>query len=145
MKIRQATIHDLDLIVPLFDGYRTFYKQPSDLGGARTFLKDRILANESWIYIAFDDEKAVGFTQVYPLFSSVSMERMLVLNDLFILPDYRSTGAGTALVDQVKQHCYNEDQKGVVIQTATDNPAQKLYERLGFTKDPDLHYFWSAK
>ncbi|MEQ3655111.1 MAG: GNAT family N-acetyltransferase, partial [Dokdonia sp.] len=91
-----------------------------------------------------EDRKAVGFTQLYPIFSSVSMERMLLLNDLFIDPEYRGQGIGKALIDTAKDLCRTTRQKGIVLQTETNNPAQRLYEREGFTKDPDLHYFWKS-
>tara|TARA_R110001632_G_scaffold67518_2_gene158532 strand:+ start:1297 stop:1809 length:513 start_codon:yes stop_codon:yes gene_type:complete len=170
MHIRQATLDDLDILVPLFDGYRTFYKQESNLKGARLFLKQRLESNESVVYIAFlpefvqagaklpdeqigsdiqnpesNEDQAVGFTQVYPFYSSVSMERMLVLNDLYINPDFRGLGVGTALIDTVKNLCRDLDQKGIALQTAYDNPAQKLYEREGFKKDTDLQYFWQLE
>ena len=146
MHIRQATLIDLEFIIPLFDGYRQFYKQPSDIEGARSFLKERFTHNESTIYVAHtasNTQELVGFTQVYPLFSSVSMERMLLLNDLYIHPDHRGKGIGTLLINRVKELCTTTGQKGIALQTGTTNPAQKLYERLGFTKDPDLHYFWA--
>ncbi|RMB61064.1 N-acetyltransferase [Dokdonia sinensis] len=158
MEIRKATIADLDLIVPLFDGYRQFYRQESDVEGAREFIQKRIELAESVIYIAFAPAdrssseggkaknktlKAVGFTQLYPIFSSVSMERMLLLNDLFIHPDHRGKGIGKSLIDTTKDFCKATNQKGIVIQTETTNRAQQLYEREGFKKDPDLHYFWS--
>ena len=146
MHIHQATLTDLEFIIPLFDGYRQFYKQPSDIEGARSFLKERFAHNESTIYVAHtvsNPQELVGFTQVYPLFSSVSMERMLLLNDLYIHPDHRGKGIGTLLINRVKELCTATGQKGIALQTGTTNPAQKLYERLGFTKDPDLHYFWA--
>ncbi|EAQ38286.1 acetyltransferase (GNAT) family protein [Dokdonia sp. MED134] len=146
MHIRQATLTDLEFIIPLFDGYRQFYKQPSDIEGARSFLKERFAHNESTIYVAHtasNPQELVGFTQVYPLFSSVSMERMLLLNDLYIHPDHRGKGIGTLLINRVKELCTATGHKGIALQTGTTNPAQKLYERLGFTKDPDLHYFWA--
>lgn len=170
MHIRQATLEDLDILVPLFDGYRQFYKQESNIEGARSFLCQRLESNESLVYIAFmpdfvqadaklpDDQEgtaiqnpesnenqAVGFTQIYPFYSSVSMERMLILNDLYINPNFRGLGVGTALIDTVKNLCRNLDQKGVALQTAYDNPAQKLYEREGFKKDTDLQYFWQLE
>ena len=192
MIIHQATLSDLDLLVPLFDGYRLFYRQQSDLIGARQFLHDRITAKESVVFIALlqsspvgresreldlpqsspagresreldlpqsspvgresreldfakaEEIKAVGFTQLYPIFSSVSMERMLLLNDLFIDPEHRGQGIGKALIDTAKDLCRTTRQKGIVLQTETNNPAQRLYEREGFTKDPDLHYFWKS-
>ena len=148
MEIRKATLSDIDHIVPLFDGYRLFYRQSSDIEAARTFIKNRLEREESIIYIAFskdEPQRAIGFTQLYPIFSSVSMEKMLLLNDLFIDPKYRGSGAGTALINKAKERCQDTNQKGLVIQTETTNPAQKLYEHLGFKKDPDLHYFWSAQ
>ncbi len=145
MYLRLATLQDLEVLVPLFDGYRVFYRQSSDYDKAHSFLKERLINKDSVIYIAFakaDSEIAVGFTQLYPIFSSVSMERMYILNDLYIHSDYRNLGIGQALINEVKNLCRKEHQKGIVIQTETTNPAQHLYERLGFTKDPDLHYFW---
>lgn len=141
------TIHKADLIhlkdlVPLFDGYRIFYKQPSDLEGAKTFLRDRLTQQDAVIYIAYKDHEAVGFTQLYPLLSSVSMARMYLLNDLYVAQNYRGQGIGEALIEVAKDLCRTEHQKGMAIQTAYDNPAQELYQRLGFIKDTDLHFFW---
>jgi GNAT superfamily N-acetyltransferase len=145
MTIREATITDLEVLVPLFDGYRQFYRQVSDLQKGKKFLEERISRNESVIYIAFAKAKPIGFTQLYPIFSSVSMEPIYLLNDLFILPEYREKGIGTALINVVKERCKIENQKGIALQTEPTNPAQKLYEHLGFKKDPDLHYFWTLK
>lgn len=146
MHIRKATIRDLELIIPLFDKYRQFYRQPSNKAGARIFIKDRLSNQESIILLVFynkEETHAIGFTQLYPIFSSVTMEPMLLLNDLYIAPDYRGQGMGTSLINNAKDVCKVTLQKGIIIQTETTNPAQKLYERLGFNKDPDLHYFWA--
>lgn len=143
MTIRQATINDLDMLVPLFDRYRQFYRQDSDIEGAKAFLSDRISKNESVIYMAFAKEKPVAFTQLYPIFSSVSMQPMYLLNDLFVHPTQRGQGIATALINTVKERCKKESKKGIALQTETTNPAQKLYEHLGFKKDPDLYYFWA--
>lgn len=156
MYIRQATLLDIELLIPLFDGYRIFYRKTTDIKGARSFLRERLTKKDSIIYIAFaklvlggvevtGSDTAVGFTQLYPIFSSVSMEPMYILNDLYINPDYRGQGIGQSLINTVKDLCRREQQKGIVIQTETTNPAQHLYERLGFKKDPDLHYFWATK
>lgn len=146
MHIRKATIADIKELIPLFEGYRKFYKQPLNPEGVRLFLTERFIREESIIFIAFrhiDEKEATGFTQLYPLFSSVTMERMLLLNDLFIYPDHRSKGIGTSLIDKAKELCNSTQQKGIVLQTEKTNPAQELYEHLGFKKDPDLHYFWA--
>lgn len=92
--IRQATVEDLDTLVPLFDAYRQFYRQPSDMEGARRFLLARFENNQSVIFIAFRNGTATGFVQLYPSFSSTAMARILVLNDLFVAADARRQGWG---------------------------------------------------
>lgn len=141
MKIIKASINELQDLVPLFEGYRKFYKQVSDIEGAEHFLTERLTKNDSVIFIAYLDGKAVGFTQLYHLFSSVSMEPMYLLNDLFVADGLRRIGIGEALINKVKALVKAESQKGIAIQTAYNNPAQELYKRLGFKPDTDLHFF----
>jgi hypothetical protein len=40
-RVRQATIRDLEQLVPLFDGYRQFYDHARDVAAAREFLLAR--------------------------------------------------------------------------------------------------------
>lgn len=143
MTIIRAHIEHLDLIAPLFDAYRVFYKQESDRDAARIFLHERFKNSESMIYLALKDNQPVGFTQLYPLFSSVTMERMFILNDLYVDANHRGEGIGEALIDKAKYLCKELNYKGLGLQTAQDNPAQKLYEKLGFLLDSDLQYFWT--
>jgi len=143
MTIIQSQIEQLDDLAPLFDAYRVFYKQDSNLEQAKHFLKDRLTKKDSIIYIAYIDELAVGFTQLYPTFSSVSMEQMYVLNDLYVSPNYRGKNIGQQLIQVAKNLCINNNYKGLTLQTAFNNPAQHLYERLGFIKDTDLYYVWT--
>lgn len=143
MTIIKATIDHLDDLIPLFDGYRVFYEQQSDQERAKTFLEERIINNESTIFMAYIDGKAVGFTQLYPIFSSVATQRMLLLNDLYVDSNYRGKGVGKALIDAAKALCKQQHYKGLSLETAKDNPAQQLYEREGFTQDGYLHYYWA--
>lgn len=145
LTITQATANHLQDLAPLFDGYRKFYRQASNLDGAKTFLQERLAKKDSVIFIAYKNDVAVGFTQLYPLFSSVSMQPMYLLNDLYIHPDYRSQGVGEALINKAKALCKTEDKKGLAIQTENNNRAQHLYQRLGFEPDGDLHFFWRCE
>ena len=133
----------MEQIAPLFDAYRVFYGQQSDLGAARTFLKDRFLKDESVIFLAFEKTAPVGFTQLYRTFSSVSLQPSFILNDLYVVPESRKKGIGEALLNHAKSYCGASGHKGLSLETAVDNPAQKLYERLGWEKDEAyFHYFW---
>src|SRR5689334_9060235 len=141
--IIRATVEHLDLVAPLFDGYRQFYKQPSNLDGARQFLKDRLIRHESVIFLALlDEEIGVGFTQLYPSFSSTSMQRLWILNDLFVAPKGRKQGIGEALLERARQFAAEDGAKGLMLETAvTNTTAQKLYERLGWTRDTEYYVY----
>ncbi len=143
MNIVRAHIEHLDLIVSLFDAYRIFYRQPSDKKTAKQFLFERLKNNDSIIFLAFLNNEAVGFTQLYHSFSSVSMKPIYILNDLYVDTNYRKSGIGAALLNKAKQLCRDNNYKGLGLQTETSNPAQHLYESLGWEKDPDLQYFWT--
>ena len=138
----RAELDDLDALVPLFDGYRRFYEQPSDVAGARAFLSERIKRNESVIFLAVADGTIVGFTQLYPLFSSVSMERLWLLNDLFVAADARRTGAGRALLERAERHAREMGAQGLTLTTGNANlTAQRLYESCGWTRDSEFTHY----
>lgn len=137
VQVRQATVHDLDTLVPLFDGYRQFYGQPSDPEAARAFLRARFAHHESVILLALDDEGAgLGFTQLYPLFSSVRMVRTYLLNDMFVSPLARRQGVAAALLREAAAHARALGAASLSLSTALDNaPAQALYESEGWERD----------
>jgi|TARA_B110000240_G_scaffold35291_1_gene38528 GNAT superfamily N-acetyltransferase len=146
MKIIPATIDNLEKLLPLFEGYRRFYQQASNTEVARKFLSNRFNKKDSVIFISYDDhEIAQGFNQLYPSFSSVAMQRIFILNDLFVHPKYRGKGIGKVLMNHAKKFALKKNSKGLTLETSIYNPAQRLYERLGWKKDTDVfHYTWEA-
>ncbi|MEO8049574.1 MAG: GNAT family N-acetyltransferase [Acidobacteriota bacterium] len=135
--VRRASLADLDLIVPLFDAYRRFYEQAPDLALAREFLRERLERDESVIFLALgQDGSAVGFTQLYPTFSSASAKHFFILNDLFVDPGARRKGAGQALLEAAADFGRAEGAPRLVLLTAhTNTPAQALYEAMGWRLD----------
>ncbi len=145
LKIKKATLATVAEVALLFDAYRVFYKQKSDLEAAQTFLTARLNKEESVIYVAYLNDKAVGFTQLYTSFSSVKLQPLFILNDLYVAEANRGKGIGKKLLIAAKELCQEKKYKGIALETAADNPAQHLYEKLGWTKDDGfLHYFWSC-
>ena len=143
MKIIQATTNEIEVLAKLFDEYRVFYEKPSDINGARNFLKERISNGESIAFIAYDvDNNPMGFTHLYPLFSSTRMARFWLLNDLYVNPQYRKLGVGEALLERAKQLVKDSNACGMMLETASDNiPAQNLYLKNGWEKDNGHYYF----
>lgn len=143
IRVRQAGIADLDALVPLFDAYRQFYRRPSDTAAAREFLLQRFRHQQSVIFIAEDDEhSAVGFTQLYPLFSSLTLARTFVLYDLFVTPPARRSGAGRQLLQAAADYGRAVGAGALELSTATDNvPAQRLYESEGWVRDTAFYVY----
>lgn len=138
---RIASAADLDALAPLFDGYRQFYAQPPDLARARAFLAERFSSGDSVIIVALSATGSlVGFTQLYPSFSSVSTARIWILNDLFVAPAARGTQTGVALLEAAKAYARASGAVRLSLSTAHDNArAQAVYERNGWKRE---QRFW---
>ncbi len=140
--VTQAQPNDVVVLAPLFDGYRVFYNQAPDRAAAQQFIGDRLATNESVIFIARLGDHAVGFTQLFPSFSSVVMQRIWILNDLFVSTAARGQGVGEALLRRAEQFARETQAKRLVLSTATDNiAAQRLYEKLGWQRDTVFFYY----
>lgn len=139
--IRRATEADLDAIVPLFDAYRQFYRQPSDLQRARDWLRERMQRGESMLFVAERDAAVVGFTQLYRVFSSVRTARLWILNDLFVAPGARRVGVARALLDAAACACREDGAAGVMLETGRDNlAARALYRAAGWHEEASQWY-----
>jgi GNAT superfamily N-acetyltransferase len=141
--VRQATIFDLELIVPLFDAYRQFYRRPSDPDLARRFLRERFQRNESIIFLALrEDGSAVGFTQLFPSFSVLSAARIFILNDLFVSPEARRKRVGALLLDAAARYGRAVGAVRLTLSTeVTNEKAQGLYEKEGWTRQTEFYSY----
>lgn len=143
IKILHARIEHLDKVVDLYGGYREFYEQKQDIERERSFVKQRIENNESVIFLAIDDDgSGMGFIQLYPLFSSVAMRRIWLLNDLYVDKNYRKIGVASALLKRAIEFGKSTGARYVFLETGLENDiAQNLYEKLGWERD-DKHYIY---
>jgi ribosomal protein S18 acetylase RimI-like enzyme len=141
-----ATINDLEIVALLFDAYRQFYKQTSNLSLARNFIRDRMQNNESVIILAVnEDNKTVGFCQLYPTFCSVEVKPIYVLYDLFVAPETRRSGAGKVLLQTAEQLAADNGIARLDLTTAkTNEAAQSAYETLGWVRD-EIFYAYSKE
>lgn len=140
--VRQAVLSDLEALAPLFDSYRQFYGRQSDVAAARAFLLARFNHGESVLFIAHAGGTPVGFTQLYPGFSSVSLARTFILNDLFVAEQARRQGVATALIAAATAFAQSVGAIRVSLSTATTNStAQALYQSMGWTRDEQFYVY----
>ncbi len=148
---RIATLEDLDGLAPLFADYPSFYAQPHDVDIAREFLRDRLANGESTVILAFDANDAradalvgapLGFTQLYPIFSSVRVARVYVLNDLYVAAHARRRGVGEALLHAAAAFGRSRGAIRLELETTPDNlSAQSLYRAQGWAFYQDTFRF----
>ena len=136
LHVDRADLGDLNAVHGLFMGYLAFYERGVDADSARSFLHDRIRNEQSVIFVAWLDGQAVGFTQLYPVFASLSLKRSWILNDLFVAESTRGHGVAMALMAAAKQLAVETGACEIFLQTArTNKTAQVLYEKLGYVRD----------
>ncbi len=144
--IVRANENDLKQVAVLLDQYRQFYKQLSNVEGAYHFLAERYGKQESILFVAKEDEQYLGFVQLYPTFSSVSMKDAFILNDLFVIEDSRQIGIGKQLMEKAFSFANDKGARFISLETATSNTkAQQLYEKMGMTIDSSTQhyiYYW---
>jgi GNAT superfamily N-acetyltransferase len=140
--VRQATFADLDVLASLFDQYRCFQAQASDVAAAQAFLQARFERNESLVFLAEREGAAAGFAQLYPIFSSVAMARVFILNDLFVAAEHRRSGVASALLAAVEAHARAHGAVRVSLNVARDNlDGQALYAARGWLRDEQFFMY----
>jgi ribosomal protein S18 acetylase RimI-like enzyme len=141
MRIIQATLEHLDLLTPLFVKYREFYGSLPYPDSSRAFLEKRLRRKESVIYLALsdDDNKLMGFCQLYPSFSSLSLKRVWILNDIYVTEDARRQLVADNLIRTAKKMAKETNAVRMRVSTSSNNKvAQKTYESIGFKEDTEF-------
>lgn len=146
IRITRADASQLEPAARLFDAYRQWYGRPPDRSAAREFLRERLAASESVAYLAWVGHRAVGFAQLYPTYSSIGIGRIWILNDLYVAADLRGLGVGSRLLARCERWVRDSGAVGATLETALDNPAQRLYVGRGWTLDREfLHFEWAPR
>jgi GNAT superfamily N-acetyltransferase len=142
LEVVTATMDDIDALMPLVAGYRTFYGQKNDAFSERAFIVHRIRTGSSHILIARGGGEALGFAQLFPFFSTVRLGPALILEDLFVEADARKRGVATALLDAALTHAHSINARVMFLETAVDNErAQRVYERNGWTREAQFYKY----
>jgi ribosomal protein S18 acetylase RimI-like enzyme len=146
-KIRKAILEDIPQLTRLFNLYRVFYRKEEDLEGAKKFLEERMMNKESIVFVAEIGTELVGFTQLYPQFSSTRMRRSWLLNDLYVLEEHRGMGISKQLIESAMLLAMETGSAGLMLETEKGNViGNRLYPSVGFRPcDGANFYFWENK
>lgn len=134
-EVSRVTKSDLAELHVLVEKYRAFYKQVEN-DKTSSFLEQRIASDEAVAFIARVDGNTVGFTLLYPTFSTVSLSSIWLLNDLYVDESARGQGIATELMEVAESEAKKAGATRVFLRTANDNlPAQALYESRNWVRD----------
>jgi len=85
------------------------------------------------IFLAFQDQNAVGLAICFDGFSTFRARRLLNIHDLVVHPDYRGRGVGTKLLEEIESFARARDYCKLTLEVRADGPgAHKLYVNFGF-------------
>lgn len=142
MLITIANKNDIPALAKLFDQYRVFYEQKTDIKKSVEFISSRLEKNDSVIFVARENAELVGFTQLYPSFSSVGMKKIWILNDLFVSPQFRRQSIAKSLMQEALNHAKKTGALRIDLATQVSNTlAQNLYESMGYIKNESFHHY----
>lgn len=120
-----------------------FYNKKADFKSAEKFIAERIKNDDSEIFVAENENnKLVGFVQLYPLFSSTKMQKLWLLNDLFVNPEFRSKGVSIGLIEKAKRLVESTNACGMFLETGKSNLiGNNLYPKTGFKLNEASNYY----
>ena len=142
MNVTLADSSSIPELANLFNQYRIFYGEETDIQAATSFLKSRFNNKDSVILIALENFQMGGFIQLYPSFSSVGMERIWILNDLFVDHKFRRKNIAKNLMEAARKHAKETGALRIDLATQVSNLyAQNLYESLDYIKNESFFHY----
>lgn len=139
MEIRTASIDDVAELSLLFHAYRQLsvsLDHSATITESKNWLKDRIDNGEAAFLVAENNGSIIGFATLYQGFSSISLQKYWILNDLYVRDEARGLGVGSALMAEADKLAVGTNTKGIELETAISNTlAQSMYEKLGYVEN----------
>ena len=142
LKIIRANKNHIEAVSILFDLYRQFYKYKTNLTNSKNYIHNRIVNDESIIFICMENQRVIAFVQLYDTFDSLNLDKKLILYDLYVLSKYRKLGIGRKLMQKSKEFAINNNFSRIELSTSKNNyNAQKLYESLDYIRDKEYYSY----
>lgn len=129
------TAQDISAALQLIEA---FYQEDTPDPIERNTLQqrvERLIANTDYggIWLINLDHKPIGYVVVCMTFS-IQYGRDAVLDELYVQPEYRGKGIGSAAVQFAEAYCREKGCEAIHLEVYAGNPAVDLYRRLGYTE-----------
>src|SRR5579863_8520998 len=140
LTIRPGKTRDVPTILRMIRGLAEYEKLAHEVRATPTQLKRSGFGRKRYfrVLIAERGERPVGYALYFFSYSTFLARPALYLEDLFVVPKERGTGAGKGLLRELarialKEGCERMD----CIVLADNTPAIRFYERLGAEFHPE--------
>jgi len=136
--IRPAEPKDVSSILVLIKGLAEYEKDLAAVINTEEKLhNDLFVCKLCEAFVAVEDSGVIGFALFFTAYSTWKGP-VIYLEDLFVLPEHRNTGAGSQLFDAVVQVAKDRKVARMDWQILEWNqPAIDFYKRKGATIDPE--------
>ncbi|MFN1835090.1 GNAT family N-acetyltransferase [Balneola sp. MJW-20] len=98
----------------------------------------------SMTYIAYLNDKAMGIVTCFIGFSTFTASKVFKIHDVAVHPDARGMGIGTRMLIKIGEEARKLGCSKVTLEVREDNPARRLYEKLGFEYGDPKWFFMTA-
>ena len=137
LRIETATKTDTECLVRLLEKLFNLEAEFAFDYNLSTQAITHILENQSVgeIIIAKDGDKVIGMVTLLYTISTALGGRVVLLEDMFVLEDYRKYGVGSQLLAKAKIICFEKNAKRITLLTDCNNTvAHNFYSKNGFFK-----------
>jgi GNAT superfamily N-acetyltransferase len=137
LTVRPVTAADGEKLLALIDGLADYEKLvPPDDAGRERFLVDLAEGKRFDGFIAEVDGEPAGYTIFFEIYSTFGVRPKLYMEDLFVRPEFRSSGAGFALIRAISEVAVTRGCSGIEWECLDWNRlAIDFYERIGGTHE----------
>jgi ribosomal protein S18 acetylase RimI-like enzyme len=147
-RVERINLNHKNRFADLFNQYNSFRDETLREKPVLNRMGERMFNSEPVLFIALRNQAEsipVGFIQLYSICSSTNAVKTTIVNDLYVLPDYRKNGIALKLIEVAVKYAINNKSALIQLETLQDDlNAQKLFESVGFksqTSESELNIY----
>ena len=138
--VREAVAADAQLILDFIIGLAEFEREPRSIVRATVESIRRDGFGDGRLFetlVAEREGVPIGMALFFPHYSTWTGTPALYLEDLFVIPEARGSGAGFALMRALAEIARDRGWKRLDLSVLDWNPARRFYEQLGMEHESE--------